>query len=211
MNFHSVFHKHPKFPDYLNYTLEELTTNQYLFTEITTPRYTGPKEFPTLEEAVSSIRQWGMQHDIIIRKGSGNNKLTKSGEKKKVILVCQCNGKQTKTQTTSRKSKIVKTECPFRINLNFREDKNIWVITKMMLTHNHPLHYIYKPFAEMERIMTSSQHPIVDSNFNDKQYKVVSSELKDMILRERLLGITNEVRSDEKGPKLPFPQKPEKY
>ena len=136
MYFHSTFSKPIEYPEYPRFTLQEIIDNTYGLSTFETPIYEGIKEFSTLDDAVNAIRTWGIEHDVVIRKGSGNNKLTKNGVKRKVILVCQCSGKQQKL-TSGRKSRIMKTECPFRINLNFRTTTNTWNITKMILDHNH--------------------------------------------------------------------------
>lgn len=123
------------YPCYLAYTMDELLNAH---DDITYPVYRGPLNFDTLDEAMDTLIRWAAKHYIIIRKGSGNNKLTKKGAKRKVVLVCQCSGRTKKTKK-DRKCKVIKTECPFRINLNYRDKSDQWSITKMRLEHNHPL------------------------------------------------------------------------
>nr|BAN41752.1 hypothetical protein [Entamoeba invadens] len=123
-----------------------------------TPEYVGRKEFATMEDAVAVLTQWAESQNVTLRKGSGNNKTMKDGTKKKIVLVCQCSGKYRSCSysprggsasnsscedalapaKTPKKRRSKKTECPFRINLNYRANSNTWNITKMILQHNHP-------------------------------------------------------------------------
>ncbi|ELP93212.1 hypothetical protein EIN_055170 [Entamoeba invadens IP1] len=114
--------------------------------------YTGLTEFDTLEEAIGYLTDWATSQGLIIRKGSANNKTNKDGTRKKQVLVCQCSGKYRSTSCNPKdtsgssfeephqerkKRKSKKTECPFRINLNFKAKLGKWKITKMVLQHNH--------------------------------------------------------------------------
>ncbi|KAL7712590.1 FAR1 domain-containing protein [Entamoeba marina] len=112
-----------------------------------TKNYNGKREFASFEEAIEALTRWAEENAVILRKGSGNNKTMKDGSKKKVVLVCQCSGKYRSCsgspsaddgQKPVRKRRSKKTECPFRINLNYRAKSNTWNITKMTLEHNHP-------------------------------------------------------------------------
>ena len=121
-----------------------------------TEAYQGKMEFSTIEEAYKTLSEWAGKNNVTLRKGSGNNKTTKDGTKKKVVFVCECSGKYRSCMYSPRKipqisssveemgdkrklrkRKSKKTECPFRINLNYRVKDGMWCITKMILQHNH--------------------------------------------------------------------------
>ncbi|BFU20443.1 FAR1 DNA-binding domain containing protein [Entamoeba histolytica HM-1:IMSS-B] len=129
---------------------------------LVTEEYTGKREFDTMNEAINVLTSWAETQHVVLRKGSGNNKTMKDGTKKKIVLVCQCSGKyrscsysprgassasnssceegqptNSTPQRTVKKRRSKKTECPFRINLNYRANTNTWNITKMILEHNH--------------------------------------------------------------------------
>ncbi|KAL7714838.1 FAR1 domain-containing protein [Entamoeba marina] len=119
-----------------------------------TAEYNGVREFESMEAAIATLTAWAETQNVILRKGSGNNKTMKDGTRKKVVLVCQCSGKYRSCsysprgssngnssgdegQRVVKKRRSKKTECPFRINLNYRAKSNTWNITKMILEHNH--------------------------------------------------------------------------
>ena len=134
---HLFFRKPPKYPPYPLFEMTEL-----LKPELTrvTEQYTGQRRFDSLEDALGTLSDWALRNQIRLRKGSGNNKVDKNGFKRKVVLVCQFSGKskQTAPHDSDKKLRIVKTSCPFRINLNFRDKQSAWFITKMVIKHNHP-------------------------------------------------------------------------
>ncbi|ELP90804.1 hypothetical protein EIN_026830 [Entamoeba invadens IP1] len=124
-----------------------------------TGEYTGKMEFETLDEAIDTMMAWADSQNVVLRKGSGNNKTMRDGSRKKQVLVCQCSGKYRSCSYSPKggssnsscdepqrvgspkphsKRKSKKTECPFRINLNFQTKTGRWNITKIVLEHNHP-------------------------------------------------------------------------
>ncbi|EKE41207.1 FAR1 DNA-binding domain containing protein [Entamoeba nuttalli P19] len=130
-----------------NYNQSELTVPKDLDVKRYT-KYEGKNEFQSYEEAMKLLTEWAEGCGVVLRKGSGNNKSMKDGTKKKVVLVCQCSGKyrscsgspteEVCCQTKGiKKRRSKKTECPFRINLNYRTKTRTWNITKMILEHNH--------------------------------------------------------------------------
>ncbi|EDR21832.1 hypothetical protein EDI_253220 [Entamoeba dispar SAW760] len=147
----------PNQNEMLNGSRPQSVPNNYNQTELTIPKdlevkrytkYEGKKEFISYEEAISLLTKWAEECGVVLRKGSGNNKTMKDGTKKKVVLVCQCSGKyrscsgspteEIYCQTKGiKKRRSKKTECPFRINLNYRTKTKTWNITKMILEHNH--------------------------------------------------------------------------
>ena len=141
-------HERPQsVPGDYNNTNSELTIPKELEIKRIT-KYDGEKEFATSEEALTVLTQWADSVGIVLRKGSGNNKTMKDGTKKKFVLVCQYSGKPMSGSTTppeevergvkgAKKRRLKKTECPFRINLNYRPKTNSWNITKMVMEHNH--------------------------------------------------------------------------
>lgn len=118
---------------------------------LVTQEYCGVREFPSAQDAITTLTRWAWSQHVVLRKGSGNNKTTKEGTRKKLVLVCQCSGKYRTGTTTSseaneieedgtqiiHKRRTKKTRCPFRINLNLNPKDCRWVITKMVLEHNH--------------------------------------------------------------------------
>ncbi|KAL7713640.1 hypothetical protein QTN25_008839 [Entamoeba marina] len=89
--------------------------------------YTGQKMFNSLDDALVYLTKWADERNIKLRK------------REKVVLVCQCSGKIKQGHDIDKKKRVVKTGCPFRINLNYRDKQQTWFITKMNINHNHPL------------------------------------------------------------------------
>ena len=174
-------------------------------TEIETlVEYTGLTSFKTLDDAVFAVNHWADKNNIVIRKGSGNNKLTKTGEKRKVVLVCQFSGKR-KSKVPEGKKRVIKTECPFRINLNYKVKTDTWQITKMNLKHNHPL------ILQNSKSEKSSQNDIkmeietmdMKESNDIKENSKEKENVKEMIKTERKIERQSQQHQNDNSSKKP--------